>query len=270
MKAQTQLRTLIVLFLSLIFSALSFANERHYSYVYESTVMGKGAKELEIWTTPKLGKDMGYYARMENRIEFEVGLSNRLLTAFYLNTRQTTADNNTGVNTTEFEFEGISSEWKYQISKPTGALGFALYAELGLNTDEVELETKLIFDKKFGKTFMALNFTFEPEWELTPGKSEQETKLETSFGLSHEFTPHFSAGIEARQHNVFAEGELEHSALFAGPVVSVSQPSWWATLTVMPQITAFKNKTPGKNLDLSEYTKLEARLIFSLELGEAD
>lgn len=30
----------------------------------------------------------------------------------------------------------------------------------------------------------------------------------------------FSLGIEARNHNVIKEGELEHSALFAGPVAS--------------------------------------------------
>jgi hypothetical protein len=54
--------------------------------------------------------------------------------------------------------------------------------------------------------------------------------------------------------------------LFAGPVLSVSQPSWWATLTIMPQVAAFKGKTNNSNLDLTEFEKFETRLIFSFHL----
>ena len=37
-----------------------------------------------------------------------------------------------------------------------GSIGFALYSELGLSTDHIELETKLIFDKKIGDTLFCI------------------------------------------------------------------------------------------------------------------
>ncbi|HWA06797.1 MAG TPA: hypothetical protein VG961_09630, partial [Ignavibacteria bacterium] len=75
------------------------------------------------------------------------------------------------------------------------------------------------------------------------------------------------AGIEIRNHNEIVDGEWEHSALFAGPVVSFSQPNWWLTLTVLPQITNLKKEEGSvNNLVLDEHEKLETRLLFSFRL----
>jgi hypothetical protein len=257
----------IIIVLVMLCAALSvYSNERKFSYTYQSGVLGKGNKELEIWTTARIGKDIPYFARTDHRMEFEWGITNKLQTAFYLNFRNVSMDAGTGMET-EFEFQGISSEWKYQLSSPVkNAIGFALYGEIGLNTNEAELEAKLIFDKKVKRNTFALNLVFENEWELAAHEPEKEMKLEGDFGWCYDITNGFSAGIEVRNHNVFEEGELEHSALFAGPVVSFSQPSWWLTLTVLPQITSLKEKTGTGNLDLGEYEKLETRLLFSFRL----
>jgi len=257
--------------LILIFSSFvddSYSNERKFTYVYQSGVLGKGSKELEIWSTPRIGKINGYFARIDHRVEFEAGLSERLQTAFYLNFRNITSDNGTGVIETDFEFQGISSEWKYQISNPAiDIIGFALYGELGLNTDEVELETKLIFDKKIKKTTFALNLTVEPEWELTAGEANYELKFEGNFGISYAFSPFLSAGVEIRNANVHTKYDgWKHSALFGGPVISFSQPSWWAAFTIMPQVAAFKGKSAGSKLNLDEFEKFESRLIFSFHI----
>jgi hypothetical protein len=258
----------LIFMFSLIFCQKPVSNERLFTYVYQSTIMGKGSKEIEITTTPRLGKQFGYFAAIDNRMEFEVGLSKKLQTAFYINFTNTTTDNGSGTNQTKFEFKGISTEWKYQFSNPyIDAFGFAAYSELSLNTSEVELETKLIFDKKIKKTTLALNFTYEPEWYLSPGKADLETNFEGTFGLSYAFSPNLSAGFETRDHNIYTkQGGWENSALFAGPVISYSQSTWWVTFTVLPQIVALKGKTQGSKLNLNDHERFEARMIFSLHL----
>src|ERR1041384_585507 len=229
--------------------------------------MAKGSKELEVLTTTRLGKQNQYFAAIDNRMEFEVGLSKRLQTAFYINFGAVTTDNGTGVNQTSFDFHGISSEWKYNISNPYSGIGFALYGELGLNTTEVELETKLIFDKKIKKTTLALNLVYEPEWELSPGAAKLDHNVEGLFGLSYAFSDALSAWFEVRNHNIFSKGAgLEFSALFGGPVISYIQKSWWVTFTVFPQIIAFSGKTEGSNLNLTDHEKFESRLNFSFGL----
>ena len=249
-------------FLSLNF----FGNERKFSYTYQSGVLGKGNKELEIWTTLRLGKNIPYFARFDHRIEFEVGISDKLQSAFYFNFRNISRDEGMGM-TKGFDFEGISTEWKYQLLRPSkDPVGFALYGEIGLNTDAAELETKLIFDKKINKNTFALNLVYENEWELTSGEAETETALEGDFGWCYEITGGFSAGVEVRNHNEIKGGNWEHSALFAGPVISYSQPSWWVTLTMLPQVAALKGKTGSSNLVLDGHEKLETRLLFSFRM----
>lgn len=244
------------------------ANERKFTYVYQSDIMGKEAREIELTTTARIGNQSPYFAALDNRMEFEIGLSKRLQTAFYINFTNTTISNGAGENQSQFEFRGISSEWKYQFTNPyKDALGFALYSELGLNTDEVELETKIILDKRIRKTTLALNLTYEPEWYLTPGKANVENNFVGSFGFSQAITADFSAGVELRNHNIYtSESGWESSVLFGGPVLSYSQHNWWITLTVMPQIVAFKGKSPGSNLSLHDFEKFESRMIFSFQI----
>src|SRR6516162_9438009 len=56
------------------------ANERHFTYTYESAVLPPGAKEIEVWATGGFGRNE-YYAQLDQRLEFEVGLTERLMTA---------------------------------------------------------------------------------------------------------------------------------------------------------------------------------------------
>ena len=254
---------LLIVCFTFVFQA-SHADERKFNYVYQSNVLNKGHRDLEVWTTGRIGKNTGYYAALDHRVEFEIGLSKKLQSAFYLNFSQTKTDKS-GTMQSFFEFQGISTEWKYQVSNPyTDAVGFGLYSELSLNTDRAELETKLIFDKKIGKTTLALNVTAEPEWDLGL-PSDLEFKQENAFGLSNAISNNFSAGFEIRQHNVFVDGELEHSSLFGGPVLSYTEQNWFVNLTVLPQLAAMK-KINGQKLDLVEYEKLEMRLLLSFAL----
>lgn len=244
----------------------TFSNDRKFGYTYQSMVLGMGNKEIEIWTTARVGKDIPFYSAIDNRFEFEVGLSERLQTAFYLNFRKVNSDDGTGM-TEHFNFEGISTEWKYQFTKPgKDPLGFAVYEEIGLNTDEIETESKLIFDKRISRHTFALNLVLENEWKLSSGKSENETAFEGDFGWCYDISNSFSAGIEVRNHNVISGGEWKNSALFAGPVLSYSQPSWWVTLNIMPQIAGLKGKTGNTNLVLDEHERLEARMMFSFRI----
>jgi hypothetical protein len=42
----------------------------------------RGAREIEIWTTARLGRE-AFFARFDQRLELAVGLTDRLMTAVY-------------------------------------------------------------------------------------------------------------------------------------------------------------------------------------------
>jgi len=251
----------------------SRASQRRFTYTYESGVLTHGQIELEPSTTFRIGKE-DYYSRIDQRVEFEVGLTNRLQTSFYLNMTAVTAQADSSLGS-EFEWGGFSNEWKLKLKDPVAdPFGLALYFEWGASTSEVEVEAKLIADKRAGNWLTAFNASIEPEWEFeiengSEVEAENETKLEFDLATAYFVRPSTSLGIEVRNHNLyFAEGGLQHSALFAGPVVSYSSEAWWATLTVLPQIAKLKGTEADKDnhLVLDELEKLEVRLMFGVDL----
>jgi hypothetical protein len=78
------------------------ANERHFGYVYETGVLAPGAKELETSTTLRTGRE-DYYSALDHRLEFEVGVADKLMTAFYLNWSNTSALDAAGEVASAFE-----------------------------------------------------------------------------------------------------------------------------------------------------------------------
>lgn len=248
------------------------ANERKFTYTYESGVLPPGQRELEFWTTWRVGR-ADYYSRFDHRAEFEFGVTDRLMTSVYLNwekiTQQDPADPRGTV--TAGAFKGISSEWKYKLLDPVAdPVGLALYQEYSVDTDEFEWESKLILDKKIGNTLIAYNFVVEPEWEFNPGHTDYELGVENDLGVTQFFTPRFSAGFEVRNHNekTKASTGFEHSALFIGPVVSYARENWWVTATILKQLPALKKSinNPQDNLILDEHEKLNVRILASIRI----
>jgi hypothetical protein len=205
---------------------------------------------------------------MDQRIELEVGLTDRLMTALYLNGKtvaQPDASGSIGVST---EWGSISSEWKYKLLDPVAdALGVALYAEGTAAMDELELEGKLIFDKKVGPVLFAGNIVVENEWGFAVGSVGSELFLELDLAGSYFLTDRLSLGVELRNHNAFpAGGGLEHSALFAGPVIAYGEKTWWMAFTFLPQLPALKQSPAATTLILDSLEKYNARLLFSFHI----
>jgi hypothetical protein len=250
---------------SLLVYSAAHGNERHFTYTYESAVLPTGGREIEVWTTPRIGKE-DYFVRFDERLEFEVGLTDQLMTAFYLNWSATTADVAPDTRESVTEFGGVSSEWKLKLADPVAdAVGLALYGELTGATDEAEVEGKVIIDKQVGDLLFAGNLVLANEWEMEPEETETEQEIELDLAATYFLRPGLSAGLELRNHNEILEGEWEHSALFLGPVMAYATDSWWAALTILPQLPALKKEGDGARV-LDDHEKLEARILFSFHL----
>lgn len=254
---------------AILIATVAVAQDRVFTYTYQSNVLNKGQKELEVWST--LGTNrQDYYRGINHRLEFEIGLGGNLQTAFYLNYGYNQAITKSSgfdllTNHTSYSF---ANEWKLKLSDPVAnKLGSALYFEYVLAPGETELEGKLILDKQTGKFTHAFNLVgeleFEKEFEakgteLEP-EVEKEFNLEWNYGISRKLSNRWYAGVELVNKNVFAESELEKSLLYAGPGVSYSGDGFWINFTLMPQLTDLK----GGGRTISGNDGLQARLIFS-------
>jgi len=258
--------------LLLVCASNARADERFFTYVYDSEVMPKGRWEFEQWLTQRVGHpdgDRNYTAHFwDFREEFEYGLTEKLSAALYLNfeAEQLVARTEGFEDESGFEFEGISAEFKWQLLNPNlKPVGLALYFEPTYSGSEQELEYKLIVSKMIhDKWVFAANATYEQEWEREDGEREEESVLEFTGGAAYRFNPQWSAALEARYHSVhegLSLGDKLGSAWFLGPNVHYGASKWWATFTFLPQISG----SPSDNgLERAEHQTYETRLIFGI------
>lgn len=251
--------TFILLFISLL--QITHAQDRIFTYTYQSTVLNKGQREIEIWNTIESGKD-DYYRRLRHRIEYEVGLGGNIQTAFYLNVDQ---------RFNQSPSIGFSNEWKWKISDPVAnVIGTGLYGELTLKPHETELEGKILLDKQTGRVLHALNLVAERGWEKSFDGEETITEPFTEgnlhYAIAYQVKPGLHFGLESLLRNEWAP-EREYSNLFAGPCFSFATDNFWINGTFLPQVTSLYSTAPKSNgLDLDHHTKFEARVIFSFIL----
>lgn len=244
------------------------ANERHFTYTYESAVLPRGAKELEVWTTYRTGRDHPW-SQFDHRFEFEVGVTDRLMTAFYVNASGTGETLANGERVSSFEYQGVSSEWKWKLLDPTAdAIGLALYGELLFAPKETEIETKIILDKRIGQFLFAFNGVSELDFEHgknAKGETDEgEWNFEADLAAAAFLSPHWTAGLELHSTNKLEE-ELASSVLYAGPVLAYAAEGWWAAFTAMRQLHAFKGATKG-GYSYEDNEKINLRLIFSFHI----
>jgi len=109
-----------------------------------------------------------------------------------------------------------------------------------------------------------VNLTHATEWSDAFRATEGE--LELSAGLARQLTHRWALGLEIRDHNELPDyRQWENTALYLGPTLSYRRLSWWAALSVMPQIygwNAVDNPDRNTGLELEGHERLNVRLLF--------
>lgn len=238
-------------------SEQTYASDRHFSFLYEAVTMPKGALEFENWATWKAGKDDDGRAAntFEFRHELEYGITDHLQLGVYLANWEVVDE----ADTNEASFQGGSLELIYNLSNPsTDILGSAVYGEVKVGPEFVELEGKLILQKNFGPLIVAYNLTLESEWEgdNLGELDEVEGEFQQTFGVSYEVTPRFSVGAELLHEFEIEEWEEAGSSLFyIGPNASVRWDGGYVTVAPLVQCTGIKGEPD-----------VQTRLIFGIHL----
>lgn len=249
------------------------AQDRVFTRTYQTNVIPLGAMELEYWNTIRVGHE-DYYGRLDQRIELELGLGKNVQTAFYVILEKSTMHNvsdSSMVNTSNI---GFLNEWKIKLSDPVAnKVGFGLYGEIGFSGDEVELEAKILLDKRISDNLFAFNLVGETEieFEVEAGENEVEAEFENSVELDFGYMRFIGKkkingiGFEIRNHNEFEEEDgWKNSVWFAGPTAHFGGKRWFVNLNVMPQLyNAKKEDGSNENLELTSHEKVDIRTIVS-------
>lgn len=242
------------------------AQDRFFGRTYTTSILPKGNFDIELWHTSRFGHLSEYFHAMDQRVEYEVGLGKNVQTAFYFNRFQKSISDSTN-NINQSTEIGFSNEWKWRISGAQRKIGVALYAELGIKGDELELESKLILDRIIDKNLLAANLIYEIEGEAQwkDGKTHfnYNNKLEVNAGWMYQFSTSFGAGIELVNENDLSNHKWNNSIFYTGPTINYRDNRWFIIANYLPQLgNIHSSDSFSKGIELNAHERTEVKIIF--------
>lgn len=178
--------------------SLAFATPRAlpFTYNYETNAEGEGEIETYIDLVPLKGTNSSGNAQdvlvSQFQEEFEYGITDHLELGLYVTFVPPASGFQQQPALTEAN--GSKQRLRYRISD-AGKLpvDIGLYGEVTENENEIELEGKIILQRRFGKLALAGNFVTEREFYFT---GQADWVLDPSAGLWYQVTPVFQPGFE--------------------------------------------------------------------------
>jgi hypothetical protein len=222
------------------------ANPRPLPFTYQTESLAKGTGEVEqfidfvpVRVLNGLGSPTWYNAT-ELQTEIEYGVTDKLeLAIYFMFVPNVGADRNQALPTLPMG-NGSSQRLRYRFADP-GAwpIDVAVYGEVTENEREIELEAKVILQRRFGRLRLITNLWAEHEFYFS-GKNEWV--LNPTLGATVELSPRFHVGLESWMRAEIEDEDDEGPSsstsaefnrgphVFVGPAFMMNLgPVWWAT-----------------------------------------
>jgi hypothetical protein len=257
-----------------------FDTEHIFAFMIGTDVGNLGEREFQSETTGRFGKTSGRYRAFGQEVELEfVPVTN-----FRIEVGSTLALHHiSGVpdfdDRSQLNLQGVSLDLRYRLlDRETAPFGLTVAAEshgdridetTGAKTRSYGAEFRLAFDREIVPNFAigALNLIYQPEWTRfdTIGLSETSSTIGAAVGALVRIRPNILLGGELRyfrQYEGGGLGELARQALFVGPT-AYFQLSNSSRLTASWSVQAWGRPAgSGANLDLVNFERQQARLVF--------
>jgi hypothetical protein len=270
------MKYLLVLTPILASTAISHANPHPNPYSYPYATLPAGKLEIEQYTdlvpvrvekeNPDGTIDGVFSLRSVLQTELELGLTDRLELGFYFQFQQgATAD------TPFMRFSGIKQRLRYRFAE-AGELpvDIGVYGEIAEFHDELELEEKILLERRFGDIDVVANLWVEQEWYF----QTKDTKYiyNPTVGVNYELSPQLIIGAE-----YWARGRFDDAATtnagdnadapssgrhYLGPTLLYQTGNVFFSLGLYARLDAIADKAVVND----PYGKLWIRSIVGLEL----
>lgn len=175
------------------------------------------------------GTDAVTSARLDLQTELELGLTDHLEAGFYFVFRQAP-----GSTVQPLNFKGIKQRLRYRFAEAGDwPLDTGVYFELGQFHDELEVEEKILLEKRLGSLRLAANLWLEHEYLFQTPEWKHIYNPTLAFG--YELSPAIALGGEYWLHGRFGE-PFRASNHYLGPTARLSKGEYWLTTGVYTKV----------------------------------
>ena len=248
------------------------ANPRPLPFTYPYDTLGEDEVEIEqyvdltpVRAIPVATGEPAWLSIYRMQTEFEYGINDRLELALYLQYAPTPGDAWSAVPSFAAG-NAIKQRLRLRLAEEGDLpVDVALYGEVTELENEIELEAKVILQRRFGKARAMVNLWGEREFYFD---GRRDWVLHPTAGLTYEITPMIHPGIEywmraeypdnAPPQKVFNNGPHH----FIGPALMLSFGMlWWTTSVYWRANDAGRTVQIGDNIG-----HVWARTVFGLQL----
>jgi hypothetical protein len=255
-------------------AATARANPRALPFTYTSDTLGPGQVEIEQYVDLVLLRALSpstsqrqWYLPSAFQTEIEVGLADRLELGLYFTFVPDPGEQFANKALFPGTGNGLKQRLRYIFADP-GAwpIDVGVYGELVENEREIEIEAKLLLQKRFDRLRIAANLSGEYELYFS---EQREFVLNPSLGATYEITPSFHLGLDAWLRGEYPTNPSPPSRTFGlgpqayvGPAVMMNFGKlWWAVGGY------FRVTEPSHDLQVGEpYGPLYVRSMIGYDL----
>jgi hypothetical protein len=257
--------------------AVALADPHPLPYSYPTATLPAGSSEIEQYVdmTPVRTNDLSGADVTAPRAvlvtEVEYGITDRLELGMYLQ-----FSNNPGVSTSgdaPLHFDGLKQRLRYRFVDPgVWPVNVAVYGEVAELSNELELEAKLILDRRFGRWLAIANLWGEREFYYS---GRREWVANPTGGISFEVTPAFYVGVEYWMHGEFGATQSNAAGIpavtqsfnaavhhYVGPAFMLQAKQAW--VAIAPYVRVDDWSRDGERGDL--YGRFWIRTILGINL----
>jgi hypothetical protein len=243
------MKYLIVLALAAAAARAAQANPRPLPFTYTTDTLGPGQVEIEQYVDLVALRAINpgtampqWYLPSAFQTEIEIGLADRLELGLYLTFVPDPGEQLASKAIFPGAGTGLKQRLRY-ILADAGAwpVDTGLYGELVENEREIELEAKLLLQRRFDRLRIAANLSGEYELYFS---GQRELVLNPSLGATYELSPTFHLGLDSWLRGEYPQNPRPAArtfglgpAAYVGPAAMVNFGKLWWALGVYARIT---------------------------------
>ncbi len=242
------MKKLVVVAGLLLFPAAAAATPQPLPFTYVYETLPKGSLEVEQYADYTPAKALStrnapvFYGATQFQTEFEYGITDRLELGLYVTFEPNPGDAFAVVPRLT-EGNGLKERLRLRLAEEgRWPVDVGLYGELVENEQEIELEAKIILQRRVGNLRVVANLWGEREYNYAPAVptgsvfSQADWVVNPTLGATYQVTPSFHPGVEGWLRAEFPSPAPVTRAFNLGPVVYVGPTAmfnfgnfWWST-----------------------------------------
>jgi hypothetical protein len=211
-----------LLLASLALASTALGDPRVFPFSYTVDTLPKGELEVEAYTdyipvrVQTVAGNDAWYGSTDFQTELEYGLTSKLELGLYVTFAPTPGQQYFTVPTA-IVGDGLKERLKYRFADAgEWPVDLGVYGELVEDQRELELEAKVLLERRLGPVRIAANLSAEREYYFT---SQKDWVLNPSGGVSIEATPAVQPGVESFLYAEYTSPKLTPRPYDLGPHV---------------------------------------------------